>query len=60
MCIVLLQDGIPCIFLSGPLDVSYHSILGFPCWFFVWMTSLLMVEKNWSVHHHCVGVYLCF
>jgi hypothetical protein len=29
MCIVLLQDGIFCRHLSGPLDLWYHGFLGF-------------------------------
>jgi hypothetical protein len=34
MCFVLVEDGILCRHLSGPLDLWCHSILEFLCWLF--------------------------
>jgi hypothetical protein len=43
MYVVLLQDGILCSYLSVTLDLWCHLVVGF-CWFFVWMTYLLLIE----------------
>jgi hypothetical protein len=59
MHIVLLQDEIFCRHQLSPFDLWCHLVLGFLCWFFiflVWMTYLLVIE--W--YYHCAGVYMWF
>jgi hypothetical protein len=40
MYIVLLLDEIFCRYQLGPFDLWYHLVLGFFCWFFVWMNYI--------------------
>jgi hypothetical protein len=41
--IVLLLDEIFCRHLLGPFGLWCHLVLGFLCWFFVWMNYLLVI-----------------
>jgi hypothetical protein len=45
----------------GPFGLWCDLVLGFLCWFFVWMTYLLVMGRGIKLsHYHCVGVYICF
>jgi hypothetical protein len=60
MHIVLLQGGMFCRHLSVLLDLWCHLILGFLCWFFIWMTSIADRGVLKSFTTTMLGIYMCF
>jgi hypothetical protein len=60
MYIVQKLDEIVCRHQLGPFDLWYDFVLEFLCWFFVWITYLLVIGGIKFSHYHCVGVYMCF
>jgi hypothetical protein len=41
---VLLSDEIFCSHQLDPFDLWFHLVLRFICWYFVWMTYLLVIK----------------
>jgi hypothetical protein len=56
MYIVQWLDKIFCRHQLGPFVLWYVFDLGFPYWFFVWMTYLLVMWGINVSHYHCVAV----
>jgi hypothetical protein len=59
LLIVLLLEEVFCIQQLGPFDLWCHLVLGFLCWFFAWMTYLLVIEEYYCLTTTTVLESIC-